>query len=280
MKSSWNRGVPIDAERQAVEDTLTSIENYRQFAANNPKFQALSDGRVMQQITEEEWIERATADNASERPMARDSVMTGWKLAETGEMVMKKIGKPTPYTLPDLPDDNGEDKVETTVNPTSEPTVNDDDEQDDTFPFSDRTFDTFSETIKQLESSGRYDIAHGANNHYDGAYGMGRMAKVDAGKRLGIELKHDAESREAFRNDPELQDSAFQAFTESNHDILMRLSGRYRGLSRAKKAEALAVAHLLGSGGAVEYLKGNDGTDAFNTSGQEYADAVRAAMAG
>ena len=280
MKSSWNRGVPIDAERQAFEDTLTNIESYRQFAANNPKFQALPDGRVMQQITEEEWLERAAADNASDRPMARQSVMSGWKLAETGEMVMKKIGTDTPYTLPDLPTDSGEDKVETSVNPTSEPTVNADDEQDDTFPFSDRTFDTFADTIKQLESSGRYDIAGGANDAYDGAYQLGRMAKIDAGKRLGIELNHDAESRESFRNDPQLQDSAFLAFTESNHDILMRLSGRYRGLSRAKKAEALAVAHLLGSGGAMEYLAGNDGTDAFNTSGQQYADAVREAMTG
>jgi len=101
------------------------------------------------------------------------------------------------------------------------------------------------------------------------------MAKIDAGKRFGIDLKHDAESREAFRQSPGLQDAAFQAFTESNHETLMRLSGRYRGLSRAKKAEALAVAHLLGSGGAMEYLQGTDGKDAFGTSGSAYAQAVR-----
>lgn len=35
--------------------------------------------------------------------MARQSAMTGWKLAEIGEMVMKKVGTDTPYTLPDLP---------------------------------------------------------------------------------------------------------------------------------------------------------------------------------
>lgn len=91
-------------------------------------------------------------------------------------------------------------------------------------------------------------------------------------------LKHDKESREAFSQNPELQDAAFQAFTESNHETLMRLSGRYRGLSRAEKAEALAVAHLLGSGGAMEYLKGTDGQDAFGTSGEIYAIAVRHAL--
>ena len=86
-----------------------------------------------------------------------------------------------------------------------------------------------------------------------------------------IGLKHDKESREAFRQNPELQDAAFQAFTEANQETLMRLSGRYRGLSRAKKAEALAVAHTLGSGGAMEYLQGADGQDAFGTSGGKYA---------
>lgn len=91
-------------------------------------------------------------------------------------------------------------------------------------------------------------------------------------------LKHYAESREAFRQNPELQDVTFQAFTEANHETLMRFSGRYRGLSRAKKAEALAVAHLLGSGGAMEYLKGTDGTDAFGTSSSKYAQAVRDAL--
>jgi len=272
MHSNWNTGIPVDTERKQFTETLINIENFRKFAINNPKFKALPDGQVIQQITEDEWLAKATTDNASDKPIARDSVMSGWKMAETGQMIMQKIGQPMPYTLPEK---SSEAPQRADTKPEQSDVV---DEPDDTFPFSDRTFDTFSETIKQLESSGRYDIAHGANNHYDGAYGLGRMAKIDAGKRLGIELKHDAESREAFRNDPELQDAAFLAFVESNHETLMRLSGRYRGLSRAKKAEALAVAHLLGSGGAVEYLNGTDGQDAFGTSGGKYAQAVRDAL--
>ena len=91
-------------------------------------------------------------------------------------------------------------------------------------------------------------------------------------------LKHNAKSREAFRRNRELQDAAFQAFTEDTHEARMRLSGRDRVLYRAKKAGALAVAHLLGSDGAMEYLKGIDGQDAFGTTGSKYAQAVRDAL--
>ena len=281
MPSTWNKSTVVDQERKQVEETLTNIENFRRWASSNPPVKALPDGRLMRQATEQEWIAKATANNASNRTMDTDCVMSGWVINDTGTHVMQKVGKPTPYTLPDLPKTVSEPeflkkyKKVGSLASRQESADAGDDEQDDTFPFSDRTFDTFSETIKQLQSSGRYGISGGANDAYDGAYQLGLMAKMDAGKRLGIELKHDAESREAFRNDPQLQEAAFQAFTEANHETLMRLSSRYRGSSRAKKAEALAVAHLLGSGGAMEYLKGNDGKDAFNTSGQQYADAVR-----
>jgi len=96
MRSEWNKGTPIDADLQEFTDTLTNIENFRRWATSNPPVAALPDGRLMRQATEDEWIAKATADNAS-----------------------------------------------------------------------DRTFDTFSETIKQLESSGRYDLSGGANDAHD-----------------------------------------------------------------------------------------------------------------
>ena len=151
-------------------------------------------------------------------------------------------------------------------------------DQDDTFPLSDRTFNKFAETIGQLESSGRYDIMGGSSNAYDGKYQMGRMAKADAAKRLGITVKHDAQGREAFRQDPDLQDDMFEAFTFGNHETLMRLSNKYKSSSRAEKAQALAVAHLLGAGGAIEYLNGTDGKDGFGTSGSKYAEAIKTAL--
>jgi len=95
---------------------------------------------------------------------------------------------------------------------------------------------------------------------------------------LGITLKHDAEGREAFRQNPELQEDAFEAFTMGNHETLMRLSNKYKSSSRQEKAQALAVAHLLGAGGAIEYLNGTDGKDGFGTSGSKYAEAVKKAL--
>lgn len=153
-------------------------------------------------------------------------------------------------------------------------------EVDETFPWSDRTWDVYASTLSQLESSGRYDIAHGYNQAYDGAYGMGKAAKIDAGRILGIDLKHDPESRAAFRADPELQDSAVHAFTQSNHNVLMRISSKYRELPPARKLEVLAVSHLLGSGGGKAWLNGQEGADAFGTKGTKYAEAVRVALRG
>ena len=76
----------------------------------------------------------------------------------------------------------------------------------------------------------------------------------------------------------ELQEDAFEAFTMGNHETLMRLSNKYKSSSRAKKAEALAVAHLLGAGGAIEYLNGTDGKDGFGTAGSKYAEAIKTAL--
>lgn len=156
----------------------------------------------------------------------------------------------------------------------------DDDPEDDTSPFSDYSFNVYADTLSALESSGKSDVVGGANGHYDGLFQMGRLAKIDAGKRLGITLAHDAASREAFRADPELQLAAFEAFTEANHDTLMRLSSKYRRQGRKEKMETLAVSHLLGAGGGLDYLNGKDGEDAFSTRGSKYAVAVRTALAG
>jgi|TARA_B110000908_G_scaffold149329_1_gene182501 hypothetical protein len=142
----------------------------------------------------------------------------------------------------------------------------DDDPKDDTSPFSDYSFNVYVDTLSALESSGKSDVVGGANGHYDGLFQMGRLAKIDAGKRLGITLAHDAASREAF--------------TEANHDTLMRLSSKYRRQGRKEKMETLAVSHLLGAGGGLDYLNGQDGEDAFSTRGSKYAVAVRTALAG
>ena len=60
MPSTWNKGTIVDQERQVFEETLTNIENFRQWAASNPPFKALPDGTLMRQAIEQECIANAT----------------------------------------------------------------------------------------------------------------------------------------------------------------------------------------------------------------------------
>ena len=75
--------------------------------------------------------------------------------------------------------------------------------------------------------------------------------EADVAKRLGITLKHDAEGREAFRQNPELQDDVFEAFTMGNHEMLMRLSYHGRslqesgGVLRAQVMKTILTPHSL-----------------------------------
>ena len=45
----------MDQERNAVNEILMDLDSFRRWAASNPKFKAIPDGLVLQQITEEEW---------------------------------------------------------------------------------------------------------------------------------------------------------------------------------------------------------------------------------
>jgi len=60
MRSEWNKGTPVDADLQEFNETLTNIENFRQWAASNPPFKALPDGTLMRQAIEQECITNAT----------------------------------------------------------------------------------------------------------------------------------------------------------------------------------------------------------------------------
>ena len=160
MKSSWNRGTPIDADLQEFTDTLTNIESFRRWAASNPPVKALPDGRLMRQATEQEWIARATADNASNRKMDTDSVMSGWVINDTGTHVMQKVGKPTPYTLP-----KKSSEAPQTTDKKPEP-----EDDDNNLPFNSTAFLKFADAVGQIESGNQYDIV--------GGYNVSRWAKL------------------------------------------------------------------------------------------------------
>ena len=99
MRSTWNKQTPVDQERQAVNEILMDLDSFRRSAASNPKFKALPDGLILQQITEEEWTARATADNASDSPIAKNSVMSGYVVADTEQLVLQKVGTNVQYKV-------------------------------------------------------------------------------------------------------------------------------------------------------------------------------------
>ena len=104
---------------------------------------------------------------------------------------------------------------------------------------------------------------------------MGKSAKEDASKILGYDLSHDAASREAFRNDPALQEEAVAAFTAQNHKYLSNNSSKYRNLPTEEKMAVLAYAHNQGWSGARDWLNsGVASKDAFGTSGTKYYNAI------
>lgn len=135
-------------------------------------------------------------------------------------------------------------------------------------------WNTFSSTIAGIESNGDYSIAGGSGNHYDGKYQIGRDAKIEAGKILGIELAHDKNSRAQFRSNPELQEKTFAALTLANHRRLMK-NPKYANASKSVKLQILAYAHNQGAGAANKWINtGNVTKDAFGTKGTKYSDAV------
>lgn len=138
-------------------------------------------------------------------------------------------------------------------------------------------WDIYRETLASIESAGAgdYQAIGGAGNHYDGRYQLGKAAKTDAARILGIpDPGHTPAAREAFRNDPELQEAMFAAYTVANHGY-MNSSEIYRNLPHHKKIEALGYAHNQGHAKAKQWLKtGKVGKDAFGTKGTRYSEAL------
>lgn len=142
-------------------------------------------------------------------------------------------------------------------------------------------WDTYRNAIAKIESEGAggYAAKGGANDHYDGRYQMGRVAKADAAQLLGMDLGHSSKDREAFRNDPELQERAFAAFTAKNDEYLTKKSEKYRGLSTEEKMAVLAYAHNQGWSKAKAWLEtGEVGEDAFGTKGTKYSSSIESAL--
>jgi len=140
-------------------------------------------------------------------------------------------------------------------------------------------WDTYRNTLAAIESGGKYDIAGGSNNHYDGRYQLGRDAKTDASKQLGVSNPgHDSASRESYRNNPQMQENYLAGYTKANHNYLMK-NPKYASASPQRKLQVLGYAHNQGMGGANKWLDtGRVGSDGFGTKGTKYSQNLAAAF--
>jgi murein DD-endopeptidase MepM/ murein hydrolase activator NlpD len=139
-------------------------------------------------------------------------------------------------------------------------------------------YDIFRNTIAQIESGGKYDVQGGAGDKYAGRYQMGAAAREDAARYLGETYEGDSEAaRKRFREDAEMQERYFAAYTRANHTTLMR-NPIYAEMSPQERLRVLGYAHNQGASAASEWLNRgmtNSGEDANGTKGSRYYEEIK-----
>lgn len=137
-------------------------------------------------------------------------------------------------------------------------------------------YSIYSPAIIDKESSGKADAVNRLG--YLGLYQMGAPALADAGfvkrgttnKGLNNPKNWIVGDKKEFLSTPELQDKAFQAYTNKNYERALK-----KGLFAAdapveEKLPHLAGAHLVGFNGYMKSLGGADVKDANGIRAQDY----------
>ena len=139
-------------------------------------------------------------------------------------------------------------------------------------------YDTFRNTVAQIESGGKYNIMGGAGGHFAGRYQLGAIGHpelADTAKSLGVPTPKIAE----FLANPKMQEQFFERYTLNHHKWLMANSPEYHALNADDKLAALGYAHNQGAGGLAQYLRTHKaGRDAFGTGGDVYERAIRKSL--
>lgn len=136
-------------------------------------------------------------------------------------------------------------------------------------------YNAMKESVAGIEGA-RYDQMGGSSGRFAGRYQMGGDEIRETANRLG----EKPPSREEFLKDPAMQERYFEAYTAGHHKTLMATSAEYRNASPEERLKILAYAHNQGPGGAANWLRtGQQGRDAFGTSGKKYYDRTGAALA-
>lgn len=138
-------------------------------------------------------------------------------------------------------------------------------------------YQAYAQQIGQRESGGNYQAVNRIG--YLGKYQFGAPALQDMGLvRSGTTMRglDDPSNwtieggKQAFLNNPQLQEDTMVRYTNQNFRALNRLGVINNQSSNEQIAGFLAAAHLLGPGGARNLAQGRDGADAFGTSGSSY----------
>ena len=148
--------------------------------------------------------------------------------------------------------------------------------------FDESDFILYRDVVAEIESKGKYDIQGGSGDMYAGRYQMGAAAREDAARLLGEKYQGDGETaRKTFREDKQMQERYFAAYTRANHGYLMKGSPEYKELSEDGKLQVLGYAHNAGWSRAADWLKsGMSGSfkDGFGTRSDKYSTSIRSAQ--
>ena len=147
--------------------------------------------------------------------------------------------------------------------------------------FGESEFILYRDAVAKIESGGEYDTQGGSGDMYSGRYQMGAAARENAARFLGEEYQGDSEAaRKTFREDKQMQERYFAAYTRANHETLMQ-NPTYAAMSNEQQLQVLGYAHNAGAGNALDWLKNNmQGSvrDGFDTKSSDFADAIKKAQ--
>jgi hypothetical protein len=138
-------------------------------------------------------------------------------------------------------------------------------------------YKSYAQKIAEKESGGNYKAVNTLG--YLGKYQFGAMALQDMGLvKKGTSLKglddpsnwNIKGGKQAFLNNPELQEDTMLRYTKQNFSTLNRIGVVNKDSSPQEIAGYLAASHLLGPGGARDLSKGKVGADAYGTSSASY----------
>lgn len=137
-----------------------------------------------------------------------------------------------------------------------------------------KEYDAYREAVGYIESRNNPNQGSGgAGGHYWGMYQFGSAAT----ETVALYFRETI-TKEQFQGNQDLAEKYFDGLSFLNHKTLSN-SDEYNNLSPQEKLAVLGYAHNQGAGGAKRWLQtGQEGRDAFGTSGKKYYDAILAAL--